>query len=89
MAGIMRLVDTYLDVSQPDPPIRGMESIRVSHLMAHPCDDPYRSTFQQLADEFGLSEDAVLAAASYYMQHRTEIERAIEYRNAEYREGQG
>ena len=83
----MTITERYLDLSQPDPPIRAQPSVRVSHLVAHPVPDGF-SRCDQVAWDFGLSRNAVFAAWSYYLQNRDEINQAIADRNAAYREDQ-
>ena len=88
MAVSMRFIEGHLDLSEPDPPIRGFESIRVSHLVAHPT-NPEAPRLQQVAHDFGIPKDAVFAAISYYLRNRSEIELAIENRNTAYQDELG
>ena len=89
MAVSMKLITQYLDLSQADPPLRSMPSIRVSHIVAHTRIDPRRIDSQQVATDFGIPRDAVFAALSYYLKCRQEINRAIENRNTAYQDELG
>ena len=84
-----RLVQEHFDTTKPDPPLRVMPSIRVSHILAHPRTDPYRSGSEEVAGDFGIPREAVLAAWSYYLRNRWEINTAIEARNDAYQEELG
>lgn len=80
----MTLIDQYLDLSEPDPPLRIMPSIRVSHIIAHYQLDPVQFAAAHVASDFGIPREAVFVAMSYYLRHRDEINRAIVERNAAY-----
>ena len=88
----MKLIDQYLDLSQADPPLRVMPSIRVSHIVAHSRVSVVQYAADQVAADFGIPKDAVFAAWSYYLKgpkSRNEIELAIENRNTAYQDELG